>query len=69
MKPFYEIVIQEHLALHRFRQFENLSVIYDSGGKTVLTCPIPDQSALLGLLNWLHDLGVVLISIRRLDET
>ena len=69
MKPFYEIVIQGHLTLHRFRQFENLTVIYDASGETVLTYPIPDQSALLGLLNWLYDLGVVLISIRRLKET
>jgi hypothetical protein len=69
MKPSYEIVIQEHLALHRFRQFENLTVIYASGGETVLTCPIPDQSALLGLLNCLHDLGAVLVSVRQLEET
>ncbi|MBN1875077.1 MAG: hypothetical protein JXA33_12665 [Anaerolineae bacterium] len=69
MKSFYEIVIQGHLALHRFRQFENLTVIYDTSGETVLTWPIPDQSALLGLLNWLHDLGVVLVSVRQLEET
>jgi hypothetical protein len=69
MKPFYEIVIQGHLALRRLRHFENLTVTYSPGGETVLTCPISDQSALLGLLNWLYNLGAVLIAIRRLEET
>lgn len=68
MKTFYEIVIQDHLAPRRFRQFENLTVTHNPNGETVLTCLIPDQSALLGLLNWLHDLGAVLISVRRLEE-
>ncbi|MBN1874603.1 MAG: hypothetical protein JXA33_10270 [Anaerolineae bacterium] len=69
MNLFYEIVIQENLAQRRFRHFEDLTVTYSPSGETVLTCPIPDPSALLGLLNWLHDLGVVLISIRRLEKT
>jgi hypothetical protein len=34
----------------------------------VIVGPFPDQSALLGLLNWLHNLGVVLISVRQLDD-
>jgi len=69
MKTLYEIVIQSHLAPHRVRQFENLTVTHNPNGETVLTCLIPDQSALLGLLNRLHDLGAVLISARRLEET
>jgi hypothetical protein len=68
MKTFYESVIQDHLTPRRFRQFENLTVTHNPNGETVLTGLIPDQSALLGLLNWLHDLGAVLISVRRLEE-
>jgi hypothetical protein len=29
---------------------------------------LPDQSALFGLLNWLHNLGAVLVSVQRLKR-
>jgi hypothetical protein len=63
----YEIVVKGHLAPHRLRQFEDLMVTHQPSGETVLAGSFPDQSALLGLLNWLHDLGVMLISVRRLE--
>ncbi len=69
MKSTYEIVIQGHLAPHRFRQFEALAVTYNADGKTRLVGSLPDQAALYGLLNWLRDLGVVLVSLRRLEGT
>jgi hypothetical protein len=65
----YEIVIEGHLAPHRVQQFEGLEVTHQSNGETSITGPIPDQSALLGLLNWLHDLGAVLVSVRRLKPS
>jgi hypothetical protein len=65
----YEIRVQGHLSPQRFRGFENLTVNHQPDGETVLTGSLPDQSALLGLLNWLHDLGISLISARRLEET
>jgi hypothetical protein len=65
----YEIAIENHLAPHRLQQFEGLETTYQPNGKTTLAGPFPDQSALLGLLNWLHDLGTVLVSVRRLEET
>jgi hypothetical protein len=64
----YEIVIKGHLAPHRLQQFEGLEVTHQSSGETLITGPVPDQSALLGLLNWLHDLGTVLISVKRLEQ-
>jgi hypothetical protein len=63
----YEIVIRDHLAPHRLRRFARLAVTHQPGGETTLIGPFPDQSALLGLLNWLHDLGVTLISVKQLE--
>jgi hypothetical protein len=65
----YEIRVQGHLSPQRFRGFEGLRVNHQPNGETALVGPFPDQSALLGLLNWLHDLGAVLVSVRRLEGT
>lgn len=65
MPATYEIVIDGHLAPHRLRQFEGLATTHQLDGRTILCGLFPDQSALLGLLNWLHDLGAVLISVTR----
>lgn len=65
----YEIVIEGHLAPHRLQQFEGLEVTYQSNGETLITGPIHDQAALYGLLNWLRNLGVVLISVERLKQS
>ena len=65
----YEIVIKGQLASHRLRQFEGLTVTHQPSGETVLVGSFPDQSALFGLLNWLHDLGIALMSVKRLAGT
>ena len=65
----YEIRVQGHLSPQRFSGFDGLTVSHQPNGETILTGPFPDQSALLGLLNWLHDFGVTLISVRRLEGT
>ena len=65
----YEIVIEGHLASHRLQQFEGLEVTHQSNGETLIAGPVPDQAALYGLLNWLRDLGVVLISVERLKQS
>ena len=63
----YEIKVKGHQSPRRFCGFEGLSVIHQPNGETVLVGPLLDQSALLGLLNWLHDLGATLISVKRLE--
>ncbi|MBN1811328.1 MAG: hypothetical protein JXA14_05800 [Anaerolineae bacterium] len=65
----YEIRVQGHLSPQRFRGFEDLTASHQPNGETILVGLFPDQSALLGLLNWLHNLGAVLVSVRRLEET
>jgi len=65
----YEIRVQGHLSPQRVNEFEGLVVRHLPNGETALCGPFPDQSALLGLLTWLHDLGAVLVSVRRLAAT
>ncbi len=63
----YEIRVQGHLAPRRLRSFEGLAVRQEPNGETVIVGPVGDQAALYGLLNWLHNIGVVLLSVRRLE--
>jgi len=65
-RPVYEIRVRGHLDPHRLRWLENLKVTQCPNGETVLVVPILDQSALHGLLSWLHDIGMPLISVKQL---
>jgi hypothetical protein len=67
--PRYEIRIQGHLAPHRLRHFDGLTVHQEAGGETVIVGCLRDQAALYGLLSWLQRLGVTLLLVRRMEET
>ena len=62
----YEIRVEGHLDQRRVSDFNNLTVTHHLNGETALAGPIPDQAALYGLLNWLRDLGISLVSVNRL---
>lgn len=47
--------------------FENLSALM-LPAQTVLTGPLPDQSALYGVINRLQSLGLELLEVRSLDD-
>ena len=47
---------------------EGLIVSHQTNGETVLTGQIPDQSALLGLLNRIHGLNLQLLSFSQSDK-
>jgi hypothetical protein len=47
--------------------FEGLEMVHGRGGETVLTGPVIDQAALHGILNRIRDLGVPLLSVKRLS--
>jgi hypothetical protein len=64
----YEIRIQGHLAHHRLRHFEGITVREEADGETVIVGCFRDQPALYGLLNWLQRLGVVLLLVQRVQE-
>jgi len=48
--------------------FDGLSITYTEGGETVLSGPIRDQSALLGLIFNLADIGLPIISVDTLPR-
>jgi hypothetical protein len=47
--------------------FEGLRVTSDASGETVIAWPVTDQAALHGLLAKIRDLGLPLLSVRRID--
>ena len=62
----YEIRIEGVLDSHWAAWFEGLQVT-SNGGETVISGQLADQAALHGLLTRVRDLGLCLISVRRLD--
>jgi 2-polyprenyl-3-methyl-5-hydroxy-6-metoxy-1,4-benzoquinol methylase len=60
----YQICIKGHLDERWMRWFEGLEVKQLSNGRTIISGPILDQSALHGLLNRIRDLGIELISVQ-----
>jgi hypothetical protein len=64
--PVYEIRIQGHIDERRLSWLENMTIDHCPGGEMLLVGSIPDQAALFGLLSWLYDLGVPLLSVRQL---
>lgn len=64
----YEVRLQGHLDPHWADRLQGLSFAPESDGTTTLTGQLADQSALHGLLSQLRDLGVPIISIRRIGD-
>lgn len=63
----YEIRFRGHLSSYRAQMFEGLEMVQGPDGETVLTGPAIDQAALHGILNRIRDLGVLLLSVKRLS--
>lgn len=59
----YEIKIKGHLDEHWSDWLGGLEITQDEHGNSFLTGIVPDQAALHGILNQIHDLGLILISI------
>jgi hypothetical protein len=47
--------------------FEGMEVTPQPGGETLLTGPLLDQAALHGLLHKVRDMGLPLVSVKRVD--
>jgi hypothetical protein len=63
MNKRYEIIVRGHLAPDWSVIFDDMEVIGQADGNTLITGSLPDQSALYGLLMRLRDLGLTLISV------
>ena len=62
----HEICVQGHLDDRWADWVEGLAFTHEVDGTTTLTGPLADQAALHGVLNRMRDLGVPIVSVRRL---
>jgi len=65
----YEFRLEGHLAKRWSIWFDGLAIHHDPCGETIMTGLVTDQAALFGVLTKIHDLNLILISVRRLDST
>lgn len=63
----YQIRLQGHLGPQWAAWFEDLTITLEENGETVLTGPVVDQAALYGLLRKVHNLGMPLLSVTRIE--
>jgi hypothetical protein len=63
MTEYYEIKIKGHLDPGWSDWFAGLKLTHLEGDETLLSGPLPDQSALHGLLERIRDLNLKLISV------
>jgi hypothetical protein len=63
----YEIRVEGHLTDRWSDWFEGMAIRQEPDGETVLTGPLSDQAALFGVLTRIHDLNLVLVSVRRVS--
>lgn len=64
----YEIRIKGHLDNRWADWFEGLTITREANGETWLTGTVTDQAALHGLLRKVRDLGMALISVKRIER-
>ena len=64
----YEIRIKGHLETRWTAWFDGFSLTHHSDGSTVIHGRVVDQAALHGLLQKVRDVGLPLISVRRVDR-
>ena len=64
----YEIRLKGYLDDRWADRFEGLSFTHESDGTTILCGPVVDQAALHGFLRKVHDLGIPLLSVMRLES-
>jgi hypothetical protein len=63
----YEIRLQGHLHAQWADWFGGLTIAREADGETRLAGLVVDQAALHGLLRKVRDLGVLLLSVRRVE--
>ena len=63
----YELRVQGVLDDRWSAWFDGLQVSSDQAGQTTIAGTVADQAALHGLLTKIRDLGLPLLSVRRLD--
>ena len=64
----YQIRLEGHLDLCWSDWFDCLCIAHQTDGTTLLSGPVADQAALLGLLMRVHNLGLCLLAVIRSCE-
>lgn len=65
----YSIRVAGHLAPRWAEWLEGLELRHEADGATLLSGPLPDQSALFGVLIKIRDLNLVLLSVERVPPS
>ena len=63
----YEIRVQGRLGQEWSDWFEGLAINQQPNGDSILAGPVSDQAALHGILIRIRDLGLPLLSVRRVE--
>ncbi len=63
----YEIRVEGRLDQRWLEWFDAINIAYEENGETTLACAIRDQAALHGILNRVRDLGLALVSVKRVE--
>lgn len=69
MAQHYEIRLKGHLHLSWSEWLDDMTIIHQDNGETLLTGPIADQAALHSILKKIRDIGIALISVNPVDIT
>ncbi|MEZ4520823.1 MAG: hypothetical protein R3A46_04115 [Thermomicrobiales bacterium] len=64
----YEIRLKGHLDDHWTTWFDGMCLSHASDGMTIIRGAVVDQAALHGLLRKVRDLGLPLVSVRRIER-
>ena len=65
---YYQIRVKGHLAPAWAEWFDNLLIANEDNGEALLSGPLPDQAALVGVLNRLHSLNLAVVSVLSIPE-
>ena len=66
-EAIYEIRVRSRLDARWSRRFGDLEITPLPDGDSLIAGPVADQAALYGLLSRMRDLGLVLVSVRRVS--
>ncbi len=67
-QAIYQIRVKGNLDRKWSDWFDGLTIMPQADGETLLTGPVADQAALHGLLGKIRDLGLPLLSVKRVED-